>query len=112
MRRGEVWWADLTEPNGSEPGYHRPVLVVQADAFNKSRIETVLVVAFTSNLRLAASPGNVLLEARTTGLRQRSVANVTQLVVINKDDLTERIGLVGPAHMRKVDNGLRLVLSL
>jgi mRNA interferase MazF len=90
--QGEVWWADLPEPAGSEPGFRRPVLVVQSDDFNRSRIATVVCVALTSNLKWAVAPGNVLLATRATGLTRDSVANVSQIVTLDRSSLTERIG--------------------
>lgn len=111
-RRREIWWADLDDPRGSEPGYRRPVLIVQADAFNRSRLPTVLAVALTSNTRLIDAPGNVLLPARETGLPKDSVANVTQVVTLDETCLTERSGRLPPKRMARVDAGLRLVLDL
>lgn len=112
IHRGEVWWAELDEPSGSEPGYRRPVLVVQNDAFNHSRISTVIVVVLTSNLRLLDAPGNVLLPARTSGLKKDSVANVSQVVTIDRTVLVTRAGRVDAAVMRNIEQGLRLVLSV
>ena len=112
MRRGEVWWASLRCPEGSEPGYRRPVLVVQDDAFNASKINTVVVVALTSNMALHAAPGNVLLSKRSTRLPKASVANVSQILTLDKSLLTERISQVEPSVMREVDDGLRLVLNI
>lgn len=112
MRRGEIWWANLPAPAGSEPGYRRPVLVVQSDDFNKSQIATVLAVAITSNQRLAAAPGNVPLPRRGTGLTRRSVVNVSQVVTLDRRFLTERSGRASSAIMHQVDDGLRLVLQL
>jgi mRNA interferase MazF len=112
IERGSVWWADLGEPRGSEPGYRRPLLVIQADAFNRSRIETVIAAILTSNLRLLDAPGNVLISARTSGLRRDSVANVSQLITVNREDLQERSGQVDAETMRRVNAGLRLVLEL
>ena len=112
MRRGEIWWANLPAPAGSEPGYRRPVLVVQSDDFNKSQIATVLAVAITSNQRLAAAPGNVPLPRRGTGLTRRSVVNVSQVVTLDRRFLTERSGRASSAIMNQVDDGLRLVLQL
>jgi mRNA interferase MazF len=112
IRRGEVWWAELDEPSGSEPGYRRPVLVVQNDAFNRSRISTVMAVVLTSNLRLLDAPGNVLLPARDSGLKKDSVANVSQVVTIDRASLATRAGRADTAIMRRVDQGLRLALSL
>ena len=112
MHRGEVWWASLRSPEGSEPGYRRPVLVVQDDAFNASKINTVVVVALTSNMALHAAPGNVLLSKRSTRLPKASVANVAQILTLDKSLLTERISQVEPSVMREVDDGLRLVLNI
>lgn len=112
IRRGEIWWASLPEPVGAEPGYRRPVLVLQADSFNRSQIATVVVVIITSNLRLAQAPGNVLLPVRLTGLSQDSVANVSQLLTTDKQFLTERIGRVPLTLLSQIEAGVRLVLGL
>jgi len=112
IRHGEIWWADLPEPRRSEPGFRRPVLVIQADSFNNSRIGTVIAALITTNLRLAGSPGNVVLPARCCGLPRASVVNVSQVVTLDKEYLTERAGAV-PARLRRlVEAGLRLVLQL
>jgi mRNA interferase MazF len=92
IAQGEVWWADLGEPAGSEPGFRQPVVVVQGEAFNASTLRTVVCVALTSNLKWAEAPGNVLLPARATGLSKPSVANVSQVVTLDRDALTERAG--------------------
>src|SRR3970040_350947 len=112
MRRGEIWWASLPEPSGSGPGYRRPYLIVSANAFNESRISTVVAAVITSNLRLADAPGNVRLPVRGTGLSKPSVVNVSQLITIDKSFLTERVGRVPSALLSDIDDGLRLVLSL
>jgi mRNA interferase MazF len=112
VQRGEIWWADLPEPRRSEPGYRRPALVVQADAFNRSRIQTVIVAAITSNLELADAPGNVLLPARSAGLPRDSVVNVSQLLTLDRSYLTEQAGTLPPRLQRAVDDGLRTVLQL
>lgn len=112
MQRGEIWWATLRPPRGSEPGCRRPVLVVQGDEFNASRIHTVVVVTLTSNVALQAAPGNVLLSKRSTRLPKASVATVSQMVTLDKSFLTERISRLDPAAMVAVDEGLRLVLNL
>jgi mRNA interferase MazF len=112
MRRGEVWWASMRDPVGSGPGYRRPYLIVSANSFNQSRINTVIAVVITSNLRLADAPGNVRLPSRGTGLSKPSVANVSQVITIDKSFLTERVGRVPPASMSEVDEGLRLALAL
>jgi mRNA interferase MazF len=112
IRRGEIWWADLAEPRGSAPGFHPPLLIVQADGFNRSRIATVLAVVLTSNLRLVDAPGNVLIPAKAAGLPKDSVANVSQVVTVDRDFLEKRVGKVPPRLMAAVDGGLRLVLDL
>lgn len=112
IQRGTIHWADLGDTDGSRPAKLRPVLVVQADPYNASRLATVLVAAVTSNTRLAAAPGNVFLPASVTGLPRDSVVNVTALVTLNKDDLTQRVGRVPANLMRDVDAGLRRVLAL
>jgi mRNA interferase MazF len=112
MQRGEVWWATLPAPIASEPGYRRPVLIVQSDDFNRSRINTVIALAITSNLRLAEAPGNVLLSRKDSGLPRRSVANVSQLITLDKSYLTERAGKLPSLKMTEIEAGVRLVLSL
>jgi mRNA interferase MazF len=112
IQRGEIWWADLPEPRRSEPGYRRPVLVVQADSFNRSRIQTVIVAVITSNVALADAPGNVLLTARSTGLPRDSVANVSQLLTLDRGFLTEHAGTLPLRVQGSVDAGLRAVLHL
>jgi len=111
MHRGEIWWASLGEPEGFGPGYRRPVLIVQSDDFNRSRISTVIVVVLTANIALAQAPGNVLLKARHAGLAKDSVVNVSQVITVDKQCLTEKVKKVEPSTMAEVDNGLRLVLS-
>lgn len=110
--RGEIWWAELPTPAGSGPGFRRPVLVVSADEFNASRIATVVVVALTSNARLAAAPGNVLLLRDETGLPREAVANVSQILTVDRALLTERVGTLHPGSAKRVDEGLRLALAL
>lgn len=112
MRRGEIWWAELPAPSGSEPGFRRPFVIVQDDAFTRSRIGTVVAVAVTSNLRLAEAPGNVLLPARGSGLARDSVVNVSQVVTLDRSAFTERAGRVSAALAPEIDAGLRLVLAL
>lgn len=112
MQRGEIWWADLPPPHGSEPGYRRPVLVLQHDDFNNSRIATVIGVVLTSNLRLQAAPGNVLLRQRDSGLPKDSVANVSQVVTLDKSALSERVASLSTAKLKQIENGVRLVLGL
>ena len=112
MQRGEIWWATLGEPFGSEPGFRRPVLIVQDDAFNRSRIQTVIAIAITTNLELAKAPGNVLLPTRVTTLPRDSVANVSQLITIDKSFLSQRVGSLPLDLQEQVDAGLRLILYL
>ncbi len=112
MRRGEIWWAELDEPQGAEPGYRRPVVVVQDDAFNRSRINTVIAVVITSNLKLAAAPGNVPLPGAESGLAKDSVVNVSQIIRLDKSCLTERAGSVARKTLLGIERGLRLVLGI
>lgn len=112
MRRGEVWWVDLGQPFGSEPGFRRPAVVVQADSFNKSRVGTVLLVPLTRTLEWAKAPGNVLLRPRQTGLKHPSVANVSQVTVAARRRLVERVGALPALALGRLDEGLRLVLGL
>ncbi|MGD1808250.1 type II toxin-antitoxin system PemK/MazF family toxin [Dapis sp. BLCC M126] len=112
MYRGEIWWATLPQPLGSEPGYRRPVLIVQNDSFNRSLIQTVIVVVITSNLELAEAPGNVLLPKKATGLPRDSVANVSQVITLDKLFLEQRVGSLSEELQENVDEGLRLVMYL
>jgi len=112
VERGQVWTADLGEPEGSEPGYNRPVLIVQSDAFNRSRLQTVIAVVLSTNLRLVEAPGNVLIPAKTSGLRKDSVANVSQVITIDREFLIELAGRVRGQFLKDVENGLRVILGL
>lgn len=112
MTRGEIWWADLPEPRGSEPAFRRPVLIIQANSFNQSAIQTVIVAVFTGNLRLAEAPGNLLIPARISGLPRDSVVNVSQLLTLDRRFLTEQVGELPSRLLADVDAGLRLVLEL
>lgn len=112
VERGQIWWADLDQPRGSEPAFRRPLLIVQDDAFNRSRIRTVVAVVVTSNLRLVDAPGNVLIPAKASGLPKDSVVNVSQIVTIDRDFLTEPAGKLRGHLMKSIEAGLRLVLSL
>lgn len=112
MKRGEIWWARLADPVGSGPGYRRPVLVVQSNAFNASRIGTVVAVAITSNLALAEAPGNVRIAKSDSGLPQPSVVNVSQLVTLDRAILEAKVKTLGATAMAKVESGLKLVLAL
>jgi mRNA interferase MazF len=110
--RNEIWWADLGKPRGSEPGFTRPVLVVSADAFNASRISTVVVVVITSNVALATAPGNVLIAPSDSGLPKPSVANVSQLMTLDKSYLVKKVRRLPKATVDRVEAGLRLSLQL
>ena len=112
MQRGEIWWADLDEPRGSAPGFKRPLVVIQADAFNRSRIQTVVCAVVTSNLRLADAPGNVFVSKRESGLPRDSVVNISQIVTIDRSALTERVAKLSARISQRIDDGLRLVLEL
>lgn len=112
IKRGDLWWAELDAPQGSAPGFRRPVLIVQSDALNRSRIPTVIAVAVTTNLRLLDAPGNVLLRARESGLTKDSVANVSQIVTIDRQFLGARIGEVGGATLTAITRGLKTALDL
>ncbi len=112
VQRGDIWWASLPEPVASEPGSRRPIVVVQADDFNRSEIRTVLAVILTTNLRLAEVPGNVLLLSRQTGLPKDCVANVSQVVTADRSFLTERVGNLSSSLLERIEDGLRLILEL
>jgi mRNA interferase MazF len=112
IQRGEIWWADLPEPRRSEPGFPRPILVIQADSFNRSRIQTVIVAVITTNLELADAPGNVLLPARSSGLPRDSVVNVSQVLTLDRNFLTELAGTLPARLQGSIDAGLRTVLQL
>lgn len=111
IAQGETWWADLGEPIGSAPGFRRPVLIVQGDALNASRIATAVCVPLTSNLKWADAPGNVVLKAKATGLPKDSVANVSQLVAIDRTMLTERAGKIRRQQLDLVFAGIDLILG-
>jgi mRNA interferase MazF len=112
MRRGEIWWASLGEPQGSGPGFRRPVLIVQSNEFNDSAIRTSICAAVTSNMRLAEAPGNVRVTRHASGLANESVVNVSQLITLDKQMLTERVGRLPAQSLRDVDAGIKLVLAL
>jgi mRNA interferase MazF len=112
VRRGEIWWADFGEPLGSEPGYRRPTLIVQADSFNESRIHTVVLVPLSRTIHLAAAPGNVRCRRRDSGLKHSSVINVSQVTVVDRRRLIEKAGSLPARLMVQVEEGIRLVLGL
>jgi mRNA interferase MazF len=111
ISQGEVWWADLAVPAGSGPGFRRPVVVVQRDALNRSRIATVVCVPLTSNLKWALAPGNVRLSARLTGLPKDSVANVSQIITVDKEFLTARVGKLPRAKLELLLSGIDVILG-
>lgn len=111
IAQGDIWWADLPEARGSGPAFRRPLVVVQGDALNRSRIATVVCVALTSNVKWAAAPGNVLLPLSVTGLPKESVANVSQLVTLDKRDLTERVGQLSRTKLELVLSGIDVVFG-
>jgi mRNA interferase MazF len=111
VAQGETWWADLPEPTGSGPGFRRPVVVVQGDALNRSRIATVVCVPLTSNLTWADAPGNVLLSARLTGLPRDSVANASQVVALDRNCLSERVGRLSPKNLALMMSAIDVVLG-
>ncbi len=112
VQRSEVWWAELVDPRGSEPEFRRPLVIVQADSFNRSRLRTVIAVVLSSNMRLLDAPGNVLLPSNDTGLPKDSTAVVTQMITLDQDYLTECAGSIPPRLMARVNAGLKLVLDL
>lgn len=112
VRRREIWWAQVPEPQGSEPGFRRPVLILQADSYNQSQIRTVIGISLTTNLRLAEAPGNVLLPSRHTGLAKDSVAAVTQVFAMDRRVLLNLVGPLSNHLLRRIEDGLRLVLDL
>lgn len=111
MNQGDVWWADLGDPVGSGPGLRRPVVIVQGDSFNRSRISTIVVVPLTTNLRWADAPGNVLLRSRHTALPKDSVANVSQIVTIDRSVLRDRVGRLRKADLSLILAGIDVVLG-
>jgi mRNA interferase MazF len=112
VKRGEVWLANLPEPMGAEPGYRRPVLIISSDRFNSSAIKTVIVAAFTSNLRLARAPGNILLSTQETGLEKDSVLNTSQLLTVDKTFLEQCVSHLSGNLMQEVVTRIKLVLEI
>lgn len=112
MRRGEIWWASLATPQGSSPGFRRPIVIIQSNDFNESRINTVVAVVITSNLAVADAPGNIRIPARSSGLKKASVVNVSQIITVDKSYLTERAGKLNEKHMKAVAEGLQLLLAI
>ncbi len=112
-KKGEIWWADLDKPRGSEPGYRRPVVIVQSDDFNKSNISTILVAVITSNLIFAKAPGNIKLGInKSIGLKKESVINVSQIITLDKSYLTEKAGKLNTIKNQELVAGLKLILDI
>lgn len=112
MNRGEVWWASLPQPTGSGPGFRRPVLVIQSNAFTQSKISTVVVAVITSNLALENAPGNVRISKSESGLGKPSVINISQIITIDKSLLTEKVKTLSGTVLEHVEDGLRLILCI
>jgi mRNA interferase MazF len=112
VQRGEIWWSSLPTPDGSSPGFRRPILVIQSNEFNRSRINTVVAAVITSNLALATAPGNVRVPARSSGLKKASVVNVSQVITVDKSFLAERVGKLNTQQLSAVEDGLRLILGV
>lgn len=112
IERGQIWWTDLTAPRGSSPGYQHPIVIIQSDHFNQTKLNTVIGAVITSNLDLAKMPGNVLIKKNQIELPKDPVVNVTQIVTIDKSELLEYVGTLSERKMEQIENGLRLVLSL
>ena len=111
IRQGEVYWVELDEPKGSEPGYRHPFVIVQNDAFNKSNINTVVACMLTSNVKLASSPGNILLGKGEANLPKASVVNVTQILTLNKSDLKQKIGQLQKEKINQIIDGIEFLLK-
>ena len=111
ISQGEIWWADLPSPTGSQPGFRRPVVVIQGDALNQSRIATVICIPLTSNLKWSDAPGNIVLTSKTTGLVKDSVANVSQILTVDREMLTECAGKISRSRVQLILAGLDVVLG-
>lgn len=111
IRQGDIYWIDLGMPGGSGPGYKHPHIVVQNNVFNRSRINTVVVCSVTSNLNIASAPGNVILKKGDGGLKKDSVANISQIITVDKSDLNEKIGRLSQLTVNRIIEGIRLLIS-
>lgn len=111
INQGDIFWIDLDEPSGSEPAYRHPHVVVQNNVFNRSRINTVVVCALTSNLKRATAPGNVLLEPKEANLPKQSVVNISQIFTVDKSQLGEKIGTLSPRRVHEILDGIGLLLE-
>jgi mRNA interferase MazF len=112
IKRGQIWWAELPDSVGSGPGYRRPMVIIQSNEFNRSNISTIIAAVITSNVGLAAAPGNVLLSSEMSGLSKKSVVNVSQLITFDKALCTEKVHTLSDRVMNEIDEGIRLVLKL
>jgi mRNA interferase MazF len=111
IRQGDIFWIDLGAPHGSEPGYKHPHVIVQNNVFNLSRINTVVVCAVTSNIKLSKAPGNILLQKGEGGLKKASVINISQILTIDKADLAEKIGRLSQARIKQIIDGVKLLIE-
>ena len=111
INQGEIYWVDLGEPSGSEPGYRHPHIVIQNNLFNSSKINTVVMCSLTSNLKRGLSPGNVVLKKSEADLPQKSVVNITQIYTVNKNDLCEKIGQVNSERIKEIILGIQLLIE-
>jgi mRNA interferase MazF len=112
MTRGEIWWVDLGIPFGSEPGYKRPVVIIQDDSFNRSKIKTVIVASITTNLELANAPGNIYLESDESGLPKQGVINVSQISTIDKNRLIKKVRLLSYEIISEINFGLKTIFNI
>jgi mRNA interferase MazF len=112
VNRGEIWWTELSEPKKSEPGYKRPLVIIQSNSYNRSNINTAICAVITSNLKLAEAPGNILLNPKTSGLPKTSVINISQIITIDKSFLIEKVGELTNKQINRLENSLKLILSL
>jgi mRNA interferase MazF len=111
INQGDVFWVEFSEPAGSEPGYRHPHVIIQNNLFNRSRINTVVVCALTSNLKRSKAPGNVTLNKGEANLPKKSVVNISQIFTVNKSDLSEKIGTLSKNRMSQILDGLRLLIE-
>ena len=112
MKKGEIWWASLPKPRGSEPGFRRPIIIVSSNDFNDSNINTVLAATITSNLRLASAPGNIKITKKASKLSKDSVINVSQIITIDKSFLTEKVSKLNQQGFNLLNESLKLVMGL
>ncbi|MDH5720554.1 MAG: type II toxin-antitoxin system PemK/MazF family toxin [Spirochaetia bacterium] len=112
MNRGEIWWADLNNPRGSEPGYKRPVVIIQANEFNRSKINTIICAVITSNIELQKAPGNIFISKEDSSLSKDSVINISQIITVDKLFLTELAGTLTPGILKKLNKSLKLILNI